>query len=152
MRPMLLAIVLSLAPAAIARAETVAIAIPVPIVSILPGDRVAAELIGERRIIASSGIARTHFLARDAIVGKVARRVLPAGAAIPLNALREPYLVKDGQSVAIVFAAGGLSMTGTGVALQPGTAGELVSVRNADTGIVIRGVVEADGSVRVEGR
>jgi flagella basal body P-ring formation protein FlgA len=37
------------------------------------------------------------------------------------------------------------------VALAPGTIGEDVSVRNAETGVTIRGVVGSDGSVQVEG-
>jgi len=38
-----------------------------------------------------------------------------------------------------------------GTALQSGSVGALVQVRNLDTGVTITGIVEGDGSVRVSG-
>ena len=36
-----------------------------------------------------------------------------------------------------------------GSALQSGAAGALIQVRNTDTGVIIRGIVQADGTVKV---
>ena len=119
--------------------------IPVPTVTILQGDLVAEELIIDQRVTASARVLRNFHTSREAVVGKVARRVLPAGHAIPINALREPWVFKEGDRVSLVFASGGLSIETTGIALGPGVAGEYISVRNADTGIVVRGVVQASG-------
>ncbi|HWV82667.1 MAG TPA: flagellar basal body P-ring formation chaperone FlgA [Hyphomicrobiaceae bacterium] len=125
------------------------LALPVPTVTILQGDVLADELVGEERFIVNARQVQGFFTSRDAVVGKVARRVLPAGHAIPINALREPWVFKEGDRVPIVFAFGGLNIEATGIALEPGIAGKLISVRNADTGIIVRGVVAESGRVEV---
>jgi len=48
-----------------------------------------------------------------------------------------------------VFQQSGVSITAFGAALQAGAAGDLVRVRNADSGLTVSGVVQPDGSVRV---
>jgi len=124
-------------------------ALPVPSITIMQGDVLADELIIEERFVANPRQLQNFHTVREAVVGKVARRVLPAGHAIPINALREPWVFKEGERISIVFAAGGLSIEATGIALEPGITGKFISVRNSDTGIVVRGVVQASGRVEV---
>jgi flagella basal body P-ring formation protein FlgA len=81
----------------------------------------------------------------------VAKHILPAGSAIPVNALREPYVFKEGERVELSFTSGDLAIRGFGIALQPGVVGQAVKLRNPETGIVVTGVVQADGSVSVGG-
>jgi flagella basal body P-ring formation protein FlgA len=107
------------------------------------------EMVTARRLVASAAALRTHYTSRQSVVGKVAGRPLPAGAAIPLNALREAHAFKDGERVVVVYASGGLSIRATGIALQPGIIGGTARVRNVDTGVVVSGVVRQDGSVAV---
>jgi flagellar basal body P-ring formation protein FlgA len=127
------------------------IAIPVPNLMIRAGDTMTGDLLTERKMVVSETAARSYVVSREQAVGKVARRALAAGAAIPLNALREPWLFKDGERVAIQFVLGGLNIRGAGLALQPGVLGDVIGVRNIDTGVTVRGTVQADGSVQVEG-
>ena len=54
-----------------------------------------------------------------------------------------------GAQVKIVFQQSGVSIVAFGAALQAGAAGELVRIRNADSGAAVSGVVQPDGSVRV---
>lgn len=124
---------------------------PVPSVPIMVGETLSAELIIERQLVANTMAIRTHYTNRDAVVGKVARRPLPAGAAIPLNALRDPVAFKEGDRVSIEYASGGLSIRATAIAVQPGVVGQAVRVRNVDTGAILSGVVRPDGSVEVGG-
>lgn len=124
---------------------------PVPSVAIMVGETLRDELIVERRLVANAVALRTHHRTREAVVGKVARRPLAAGAAIPLNALREPLAFKEGDRVSIEFSAGGLSIRATGIALQPGVVGQSIRVRNPDTGVVLSGIVRSDGGVEVGG-
>ena len=124
---------------------------PVPTVTIMQGDVLAEELVGEERFVVNDKVLRNYFTSRDAVLGKVARRVLPKGHAIPINALRDPFLFKEGERVILVFTTGGLSIEASGVALQPGALGSQVNVRNVDTGVVIRGLVQSNGSVQVGG-
>lgn len=132
-------------------AETASFSFPVPVVTLRAGDQLADELVTERQLYANAQALRTHFTSRTAVVGKVAKHILPAGSAIPVNALREPYLFKEGDRVELSFTSGDLSIRSFGVALQPGGIGQLVKVRNPETGLVITGVVLTDGSISVGG-
>lgn len=132
-------------------AQASGMALPVPTVTILQGDVLAEELVGEQRFTVTARQVQGFHTAREGVVGKVARRVLPAGHAIPINALREPWLFKEGDRVPILFSSGGLSIEATGIALEPGVVGKLISARNADTGLIVRGVVNTGGRVEVGG-
>jgi flagella basal body P-ring formation protein FlgA len=68
---------------------------------------------------------------------------------VPVNAIREPYLVNQGKLALVLFENGGLTITTQAVALQNGGAGDVVTLRNPDSGLVIRGTVENDGTVRL---
>lgn len=125
--------------------------IPLPAVTVYPGDIVTRELLTERTVRARRSLKQSYFSSQENLVGKVAVRVLPAGKAIPLNAVREPYIVKKGELVTLRFGRANLSIMGLGLALQPGLEGDVISLKNPDTEVVIRGVVRADGSVDIAG-
>jgi len=131
--------------------EPRAMLFPVPAIAVNAGALLAEEIVVERKLYASEIAQQTHYLLRSDVVGKVAKRWLPAGSAIPLHALRSIYILKEGQRVDLTFTAGGLSIRGAGIALQPGSVGDIVRARNADTGIVVQGSVVADGTVAVGG-
>lgn len=128
-----------------------AVSFPVPTVTIRTGDILNEDMLTERRLIANSIALRTHYTSRDQVIGKVARRPLPAGAAIPMNALREPYAFKEGDRVVVEYASGGLRIRGMAIALQPGIVGASVRARNVDTGVVVNGHVRSDGRIEVGG-
>ncbi|TIW44389.1 MAG: flagella basal body P-ring formation protein FlgA, partial [Mesorhizobium sp.] len=46
-------------------------------------------------------------------------------------------------------AGGALTISASGVTLQPGAAGDLVKVRNVDSGKIISGTVMGDGTIMV---
>lgn len=147
---LLCALLLAVAAAwpGVARAETVEL--PVPKITIYPGDIVTAEMLGSKAIQLQDGsipLARST----EAAVGKMARRTLIADKPIPTAYLGEPQVVRQGKSVRMVYSEGGLTISGIGMALQPGGIGDTISIRNVDSGAVIRGVVEGDGSVRIAG-
>ncbi|MGE0769542.1 MAG: flagellar basal body P-ring formation chaperone FlgA [Hyphomicrobiaceae bacterium] len=139
------------APQSAVAGNGAAISFPVPTVRIQTGDVLNDDLLIERRLIANRVALRTHFTSRDQVVGKVARRPLAAGAAIPMNALREPYAFNEGDRVVAEFISGGLRIRGMAIALQPGVVGSSVRLRNADTGTIVNGVVQPDGRVEVGG-
>lgn len=122
----------------------------VPRVMIYPGDTVSDGMIEERRYPPRGDIVGFVGARRGQVNCRVARRSLLPGQLIPLNALREPDVVRAGKPVTLVFATGGLSITARGLAMQSGVAGDVVSVQNADSNIVVRGRVQGDGAVRVE--
>ncbi|MBO6726762.1 MAG: flagellar basal body P-ring formation protein FlgA [Rhizobiaceae bacterium] len=83
------------------------------------------------------------------VEGKVARRTLLPGRLIALSSLRDAYAVEAGKPVQVQFVEGALTISAVAVPLQPGSVGDLIRVRNIDSGIVFSGTVMADGTVRV---
>jgi flagella basal body P-ring formation protein FlgA len=88
---------------------------------------------------------------RAQLVGKVARRTLLPGHLIPLRAVDNPRAIRNGAAVELVYIDGGLTIVTTGAALQDGAVGDLVKIRNEDSGVTVSGRVQPDGTVRVNG-
>jgi flagellar basal body P-ring formation protein FlgA len=122
--------------------------IPVPALTIYPGDVIRDAMVANHDVV--EGQAPIGFVTkRSALVGKVAKRTLLPGRAIPLNSIDDPKAVANGSRVKIIFEEGGLSISTYAIALQSGSIGDLIRVRNLDSGLTISGVVQADGSVRI---
>ncbi|MET0569002.1 MAG: flagellar basal body P-ring formation chaperone FlgA [Hyphomicrobiaceae bacterium] len=138
---------LSAVPAWAAEADDMAL--PVPTVTIYPGDVIEDDKITDRLFVARTVARGSVIESRNAVIGKVARRTLLPGKPIPSNAMRDAYAITQGKPALLVFQSGGLTITSTAVALQSGSVGDFVSARNADSGIVIKGTVQADGTIRI---
>ncbi len=121
----------------------------VPAVTIRPGEVIKQEMITERAFAANLlGVAQ-FIEGRPSLLGRMARRTLLPGQPIPVNAVEDPWAVARGALVKIVVEDNGLSIVTYGSALQSGAAGALIQVRNTDTGVIIRGIVQPDGSIKV---
>ena len=83
------------------------------------------------------------------VSGLVTKRTLLPGRVILVSALREPFLVSRGSTVQMVFDNGSLVIRASGTPLQDGAAGELIRIRNKDSGVIVSGTVMADGTVHV---
>ncbi len=123
--------------------------LPVPRITLYPGDAILADHLVDRVFHSRLPARVAVHQVRDGLVGKVARRTLLPGKPIPVNAVRDPFLVVQGRNVQIVFQDGGLTITGYAVALQSGGEGDIVSLRNIDSGVMLKGAVLADGTVRL---
>ena len=88
---------------------------------------------------------------RALIVGKVARLTLLPGHAIPFAGVSNRKVVANGAEVRLIYSEGGLLIMTTGAALQDGSIGDVVRVRNSDSGVTVSGAVQPDGSVNVGG-
>jgi flagellar basal body P-ring formation protein FlgA len=123
--------------------------LPVPAVTIHPGEVIRDEMITERGFAPNLlGIA-IFIEARPTLVGRMARRTLLPGQPIPSNAVEDPWTVARGAVVKVIVEDRGLSIVTYGSALQSGAAGALIPVRNTDTGVIIRGIVQPDGTIKV---
>lgn len=131
----------------LARAEDILLA--VPNVTIYPGDVITDSQIDER--VFASGTTGKLPVAEERVlvVGKVARRTLLPGKPIPLYGLKDPDVISRGGSVIAMFKSGGLTITSTVTPLRSGQVGDVIEARNIDSGQIIRGVVQADGTLRV---
>jgi flagella basal body P-ring formation protein FlgA len=123
--------------------------LPVPKATIYPGEVISENLLMDRAFIAHTVARGSVFDAHEGLVGKVARRTLLPGQPIPVNAIRDAYLVNQGKNALVVFETGGLTITSQATALQNGSLGETISLRNNDSGVVIRGTVASNGTVRL---
>jgi flagella basal body P-ring formation protein FlgA len=126
------------------------LASPTPRVVIYPGDIIQSDMLSDLPAETARGVG-PFAETRSAVIGKMARRTLLPGVAIPLAAVDVPRLVVNGAEVSLVFVDGGLLISTVGMALQDGAAGDFVKVRNDDSGVTVTGVVQPDGAVRVSG-
>jgi flagellar basal body P-ring formation protein FlgA len=123
--------------------------VPVPTIVIYPGDAIRDNVIIEREISIPNTAVGTVFENRAGLVGKVARRTLLPGRAIPLIGVAEPKVVINGAQVRVTFEEGGLTITTYATALQAGGVGDIIKLRNPESGLILSGMVQADGSVRI---
>lgn len=130
-------------------ARAAGIEVPVPRVTVYPGTVIEAAMLGERAFRLSPAAQESTISSREALVGKVARQTLLPGRPITTGSIREPYAVTQGEAALVVFQSGALTITINGLALQSGAVGDAVSVRNVDSGRLIKGTVGADGAVHV---
>ncbi|MGP9813375.1 flagellar basal body P-ring formation chaperone FlgA [Rhodopseudomonas sp. NSM] len=124
--------------------------LPVPATTIYPGEAIKDEMLIDRAFAPNlSGLA-AFVNERTAAVGRIARRTLLPGYLIPINAIEEQKIVTRGSVVKVTIEDGGLSIVTYGTSLQSGGEGATIPLRNLDTGVTIRGVVQPDGSVRIQ--
>jgi flagella basal body P-ring formation protein FlgA len=121
---------------------------PTPKVVIYPGDVIRDDMLADDSQAVRQG--QGPFVeSRALIVGKVARLTLLPGHAIPFSGVSNRKLVSNGAEVKLIYSEGGLLTTGA--ALQDGSIGDTVRVRNSDSGVTVSGAVQPDGTVRVSG-
>jgi flagella basal body P-ring formation protein FlgA len=121
--------------------------VPVPRAVIYPGMVISEGMLVDRPMPA----AATAGLITDRaeLIGKISRNTLLPSQPIGPNAVREEALVKQGKPVQVVFEAPGLRISTTAMTLQSGMAGDLITVRNTESGTTIKGTVQPDGTIRV---
>jgi flagella basal body P-ring formation protein FlgA len=123
--------------------------LPVPAVTIRSGEVIREEMIAERAFAPNLLGVALFVEGRASLIGRMARRTLLPGQPIPANAVEDPWTVARGAVVKIVVEDSGLSIVTYGSALQSGGTGAVIQVRNTDTGVIIKGVIQPDGSVKV---
>ncbi len=123
--------------------------LPVPVVPIYAGDMITDSMLADRVFSSAPNDRVAVVTSRQALLGKVAKRSLPAGAPIAINAFADPKVVSRGSLAPVVLQEGGLTISGYALALENGSVGNIVRLKNMDSGLTIAGTVQADGSVRV---
>jgi flagella basal body P-ring formation protein FlgA len=107
-----------------------------------------ADVTLERRDI--TAIADPISVPEDAI-GQTSRRSLRAGEVLRSGQLAAPLLVKRGDAVLMLARQDGVEVSTAGEALDAGSRGALVRVRNAGSGQVVRMRVAGAGTVEPVG-
>lgn len=84
-----------------------------------------------------------------AIIGATPRRMLVAGEPVRKVDIEAPKLIERGQSVTVIYAAGGLNLTVKGKALESGAEGDQVRVLNVTSNKTLDAIVTAAQEVTV---
>ncbi|MBP0615740.1 flagellar basal body P-ring formation chaperone FlgA [Jiella mangrovi] len=124
---------------------------PVPVTIVYPGQSIAERGLTTSAFIVKDDKIELFALNETMLEGMVAKRTLLPGNAIRLTDIALPDLVKAGAQVTLIYREESLVITGIGTALGSGATGDVVKVRNIDSGIVVSGVVASDGTIRIEG-
>ena len=76
-------------------------------------------------------------------------RPLKAGVPLTLNALKARQVVRQGQQVVIVADGNGIQVKMKGTAMKSGSYGDLIPVKNSNSGRIIEAAIENEGTVSV---
>jgi flagella basal body P-ring formation protein FlgA len=120
----------------------------IPTQTIYPGEIIDAHRLEEVEVT-NPALTGDYAISTDQVTGKVTSRTLLQGRVILVSALREPYAVERGKAVRIVFSNGPLTITAGGAPLENAAVGDLIRVRNTDSGIIVSGTVMDDGTIHV---
>lgn len=115
---------------------------------IAPGEAITADAFTAENRDASRIVGAAVADPAQA-VGRVARRILPAGAVLSASDLVAPRLIRRGDNVALVSRRGGVEVRVAGKALADAGENERVTVENLSSRRVVQGVVGPGGDVRV---
>ena len=83
------------------------------------------------------------------VLGQEIQTNVSAGLVLRKDMLKVKDKVLQGQSVSIVAEGPGLHLNADAIALQNGKVGQLISAKNKRSGLIIRGVVQENGEIRV---
>ncbi len=136
-------------PAASASADMGTAVVPKQI--IYPGEEISAGVVEEVEVT-NPKLAGEYARTVGEVTGMVSSRTLLPGRTILLSALRAPYAVKRGSAVRLSFSIGSMNISAGGTPLQDASVGDVIRVRNTDSGVIVNGTVMADGTVQVMAR
>jgi flagella basal body P-ring formation protein FlgA len=123
--------------------------VPTPNQVIYPGDVIRDSMLSDVSVYDIPNNDGTLLDNRAALLGKVAKRTLLPGRGVTALSVANPKAVKEGANVKLVYSDGGLSIVTTAMALEAGSVGDPIKVRNADSGVTLSGVIQPDGTVSV---
>ncbi len=81
--------------------------------------------------------------------GFVARTTLPAFRPVAHTAVERARRIGVGAQLRVVFRNDGIEIATMGTAIQSGATGEIIQVRNTQSGSIVAGEIQPDGSIRV---
>lgn len=123
----------------------------VPTRTVYPGQEITTKgRLEIRHFRASYGASLNAVKHHRQVQGKIATKTLVPMRPILLEFLREPHMIRSGARSKLIFKRGNLTITTMVTALQAGSVGDVIRVRNIDSGKFIMAKVRADGDLEVE--
>jgi flagella basal body P-ring formation protein FlgA len=96
-----------------------------------------------------TGLSTAFLTAVTDLEARTVQRPLPMGTTLTIDMFKPDLVIKHGQEVTLVAAAGGIEVRATGRALADAAGGTRVKVQNLSSLKVVEGVVEGPDLVRV---
>ncbi len=81
--------------------------------------------------------------------GMVIRRAIDAGSTITRDMLEQPEVIRKGDSVSITAGNSQIQVSSSGTAMENGRIGEQISVKNQQSGRIIKAVASSAGRVEI---
>jgi len=97
----------------------------------------------------STHITTTALDKPEHAVGKVLRRTLAAGTVLSSHDVLTPRLIQRGDIVNVITGSARVQVRVTGKALNPGGAGDRISVENLSSHKIVQGVINEAGEVHI---
>ncbi len=123
--------------------------LPVPSLTLYPGDRISAETVIDKVFSVNAANLQSYVIDIRQLEGKYAKRTLVAGQPIALTSIKERDAVQKGVAAQAVFETGGLVITTVLMPLESGAAGALIQARNIESGLTVQARVSGDGRLIV---
>lgn len=96
-----------------------------------------------------SGIHKAYFNRIEEVIGLRSKKSIASGKTLHAGLLERAKWVKRGNQVEIIANFGGLEVRMKGKAMADGRRGDLIKVKNLDSGRVITGTVAGTGVIHV---
>jgi flagella basal body P-ring formation protein FlgA len=116
--------------------------------SVAAGDLIQPEDLTYAKV-ASFAVPADAPRDADQIIGKVARRPLRGGAAVATRDVAAPQVIKAGDTVAVAYRAGGVSLVLQGKAIGSAAVGDAVEIMNPVSKKLIHAVAAGTGEAVV---
>ncbi len=139
MRAMIACVLLSL-PGAAAQAETVVAARTLP----------AQTLIGPGDLVLHDGDMPGALTGLEGLIGQETRVAIYAGRPLRAGDLGPPALIERNAIVSLIYDRGGLVIVAEARSLARAGEGEVIRVMNLSSRQTVNGVVQPDGTVKVQ--
>jgi flagella basal body P-ring formation protein FlgA len=117
---------------------------------IYPGDVITADAIVARQVQRDDASPAIFGENPKDLIGKVARRTLMRGELVPRSAVHAQDVILQGRPYKMTYNSEFISIVGVGVPLQSGAVGEIISVRNPTSGLIVKARVEPDRTLAVD--
>lgn len=131
-------------------------AIQVSAVPILTRTMRRGSIISEHDIVVRnipvSRIDSTTLLDAKDLIGMAARRTLKPGRPVSQGDIQEPTLVRKNTIVTVIYQSPGLSLTVQATAMQSGTMGDIINIRNRQSNRTIQATVIGPDQVAAQNR
>lgn len=137
------------------RSETVigrfepVIELPVLVNRLHSGEIIREEDVAYARF-AESRLRRNVIFQPNKLIGMAARRVIAPNRPIASHEVEAPILVEKGDLVTINYRTPFMEISSMAKAIQDGALGDVISFKNADSGVVIRAEVVAAGMAEIQ--